>query len=91
MFFAHVSCTERNLFVRERSDGLYYVITYLMAKMSEELLLAAVATLGISACRLGAGSVSTGWREDCALAALAMKMCCFCPSAFSSALLVPAR
>jgi hypothetical protein len=45
-----VVITERNLFVRERSDGLYHVITYLMAKMAEELLLAAVATVGISAC-----------------------------------------
>ncbi|KAL6760323.1 P-loop containing nucleoside triphosphate hydrolase protein [Haematococcus lacustris] len=40
---------ERNLFVRERADGMYYVITYFLAKMCEELLLAAVTTAPVSA------------------------------------------
>ena len=26
-------CTERNLFTRERNDGLYYAFTYLLAKV----------------------------------------------------------
>lgn len=33
---------ERRLTIRERADGLYYVITYLLAKMIEELALAAL-------------------------------------------------
>ncbi|KAJ9505479.1 hypothetical protein QJQ45_025438, partial [Haematococcus lacustris] len=40
---------ERNLFVRERADGMYHVITYFLAKMCEELLLAAVTTAPVSA------------------------------------------
>ncbi|GFR47309.1 hypothetical protein Agub_g8996 [Astrephomene gubernaculifera] len=40
---------ERGLFVRERSDGLYLVVTYLLSKMVDELLLAGIASLGISA------------------------------------------
>lgn len=40
---------ERPLFVRERSDGLYYVITYLLSKMVEELLIACLASLGVTA------------------------------------------
>eukprot|EP00195_Chlamydomonas_chlamydogama_P009759 CAMPEP_0202901782 /NCGR_PEP_ID=MMETSP1392-20130828/14649_1 /ASSEMBLY_ACC=CAM_ASM_000868 /TAXON_ID=225041 /ORGANISM="Chlamydomonas chlamydogama, Strain SAG 11-48b" /LENGTH=615 /DNA_ID=CAMNT_0049588397 /DNA_START=85 /DNA_END=1932 /DNA_ORIENTATION=+ len=40
---------ERNLFTRERNDGLYHVITYLLAKMVDELFLAAVASVGIAA------------------------------------------
>ena len=36
---------ERNLYVRERSDGLYRVITYLCAKMLEELGIAFIVTL----------------------------------------------
>lgn len=36
---------ERPLFVRERNDGLYLAITYLCAKMVDELLLAIVGTL----------------------------------------------
>jgi len=39
---------ERALFVRERNDGLYRVITYLIAKMIDELVLAVVGTLGVS-------------------------------------------
>lgn len=41
--------TERNLFTRERNDGLYLVVTYLLSKMVDELLLAGLASLGISA------------------------------------------
>ncbi|GAX75653.1 hypothetical protein CEUSTIGMA_g3097.t1 [Chlamydomonas eustigma] len=40
---------ERNLFTRERNDGLYYAFTYLLAKMFEELLLAGLASLGMTA------------------------------------------
>ncbi|GFH26288.1 ABC transporter domain-containing protein, partial [Haematococcus lacustris] len=40
---------KRNLFVRERADGMYHVITYFLAKMCEELLLAAVTTAPVSA------------------------------------------
>ncbi|KAG2450267.1 hypothetical protein HYH02_004778 [Chlamydomonas schloesseri] len=40
---------ERNLFTRERNDGLYLVVTYLLSKMVDELLLAALASVGISA------------------------------------------
>ncbi|KXZ47828.1 hypothetical protein GPECTOR_32g440 [Gonium pectorale] len=40
---------ERNLFTRERNDGLYLVITYLLSKMFDELVLAGLASLGISA------------------------------------------
>jgi len=39
---------ERPLFVRERNDGMYRVITYLCAKMVDELVLAALATLVFS-------------------------------------------
>ena len=35
---------ERALFTRERNDGLYRVITYLCAKILDELMLAAVAS-----------------------------------------------
>lgn len=35
---------ERALFIRERNDGLYRVITYLCAKMVDELLLAGMAS-----------------------------------------------
>ncbi|EFJ42159.1 hypothetical protein VOLCADRAFT_107413 [Volvox carteri f. nagariensis] len=40
---------ERRLFVRERSDGLYRVFTYLAAKLVEELLLSLIITLAFSA------------------------------------------
>ncbi|GLC33334.1 hypothetical protein PLESTB_000344800 [Pleodorina starrii] len=40
---------ERGLFTRERNDGLYLVVTYLLSKMVDELLLTALASLGISA------------------------------------------
>lgn len=40
---------ERNLFVRERADGMYHVITYLLAKMFDELLIAAVVTAIVAA------------------------------------------
>lgn len=40
---------ERSLYVRERSDGLYYPITYLLAKMVDELLVATVASVGFAA------------------------------------------
>lgn len=39
---------ERSLFVRERNDGLYRVITYLVAKMLDELLLAGGVTLVVA-------------------------------------------
>ena len=39
---------ERRLFLRERADGLYHVITYLGAKLAEEMLLALVLTLALS-------------------------------------------
>jgi len=41
--------TERRLFVRERHDGLYYVATYLMGKMLDEIGIAAVGSVAISA------------------------------------------
>ncbi|KAG1675328.1 hypothetical protein FOA52_016002 [Chlamydomonas sp. UWO 241] len=40
---------ERSLFVRERSDGLYYTVTYLLHKMFDELVLATCASLGMTA------------------------------------------
>ena len=40
---------ERNLFTRERNDGLYHVITYLLFKMVEELLLVLCMTLPVAA------------------------------------------
>ncbi|GLC40038.1 hypothetical protein PLESTB_001517500 [Pleodorina starrii] len=40
---------ERGLFVRERNDGLYLPTTYLTAKMLDEIIVNAVASLGISA------------------------------------------
>ncbi|KAL6759459.1 P-loop containing nucleoside triphosphate hydrolase protein [Haematococcus lacustris] len=40
---------ERNLFVRERADGMYHVITYFSAKMCEELLLTIMTTAPVSA------------------------------------------
>ena len=40
---------ERSLFVRERNDGLYYVITYLLHKMIGELLIGAFISLGSTA------------------------------------------
>ncbi|PNH11015.1 ABC transporter G family member 2 [Tetrabaena socialis] len=40
---------ERGLFVRERNDGLYLAPTYLTAKLMDELMINAVASLGISA------------------------------------------
>jgi hypothetical protein len=40
---------ERTLYTRERSDGLYYPITYLLAKMVDELLVATVASVGFAA------------------------------------------
>lgn len=40
---------ERNLFTRERNDGLYLVVTYLLSKMVDELMLTGLASLGVSA------------------------------------------
>eukprot|EP00955_Chlamydomonas_euryale_P039693 351487-Chlamydomonas_euryale.AAC.3 len=40
---------ERALFVRERNDGLYYPVTYLLSKMFDELVLAALASCGVTA------------------------------------------
>lgn len=40
---------ERNLFVRERADGMYHVITYLLAKMFDELIIASIATAVVAA------------------------------------------
>jgi len=43
------SSTERSLFVRERADGLYRVVTYLAAKMFDELTLMAFVSVAVSA------------------------------------------
>jgi len=40
---------ERAIFMRERADGLYHVITYLLAKMIEEVFLGAIVTAVVSA------------------------------------------
>ncbi|KAG2482622.1 hypothetical protein HYH03_018464 [Edaphochlamys debaryana] len=40
---------ERGLFTRERSDGLYLVITYLLSRLFDELVLACLCSLGVSA------------------------------------------
>ena len=40
---------ERKLFQRERNDGLYMVVTYTVYKLIEELLLAALASIGVAA------------------------------------------
>jgi energy-coupling factor transporter ATP-binding protein EcfA2 len=56
---------ERTLYTRERSDGLYYPITYLLAKMVDELLLATNASVGNAAATFYAirfqGSFGTFW------------------------------
>ncbi len=41
--------SERNLFTRERNDGLYLVITYLLSKLFDELMRAGLPSVGISA------------------------------------------
>lgn len=56
---------ERSLFVRERADGLYRPVTYLLSKMIEELVIAFVNTLVFGAvvffpCKL-AGSFPHFW------------------------------
>lgn len=40
---------ERQLYVRERADGLYLPITYLLAKMLDELMIAGVMSVGVAA------------------------------------------
>lgn len=40
---------ERKLFLRERNDGLYLVVTYITYKLLEELILAAIASVGVAA------------------------------------------
>jgi ATP-binding cassette subfamily G (WHITE) protein 2 len=69
---------ERSLYVRERSDGLYYPITYLAAKMADELLIQTVCSVGFAAASFFAigfqGSFGLFWlvrRSDvaCALCA----------------------
>jgi len=40
---------ERALFVRERNDGLYYTVTYLLSKIGDELLVAALTSCGMTA------------------------------------------
>jgi ATP-binding cassette subfamily G (WHITE) protein 2 len=56
---------ERTLYTRERSDGLYYAITYLLAKMVDELLLATMASVVNAAATFHAirfqGSFSLFW------------------------------
>lgn len=56
---------DRGLFVRERSDGLYTTVTYLLAKTAEELLLAFVTSIPVCLCvyyAIGlAGSFLTFW------------------------------
>jgi hypothetical protein len=49
-FVSHMPCAERSLFVRERADGMYHVVTYLLSKMFDELFIAAVATAIVSVC-----------------------------------------
>jgi hypothetical protein len=49
---------ERPLFVREQSDGLYRVVTYLLFKLTEEFLVAFInsivfANIGVESCHLG--------------------------------------
>lgn len=40
---------ERSLYARERNDGLYHVITYLLAKMLDELMISVFSSLGVAA------------------------------------------
>ena len=40
---------ERRLYMRERADGLYYAITYLLAKLLDELIVATLASLPLCA------------------------------------------
>ncbi|GAX73408.1 hypothetical protein CEUSTIGMA_g860.t1 [Chlamydomonas eustigma] len=40
---------ERSLFVRERNDGLYLVLTYLLAKLFEELMINSISSLCVGA------------------------------------------
>ena len=37
------------MYARERADGLYHSITYLLAKMVDEMLILAVLCLGLAA------------------------------------------
>lgn len=56
---------ERALYTRERSDGLYYPITYLIAKMLDELMVATVCSVGFAAAAFYAidfqGNFGTFW------------------------------
>ncbi|KAG2493535.1 hypothetical protein HYH03_008349 [Edaphochlamys debaryana] len=40
---------ERGLFTRERSDGLYQVVTYLLSRLFDELVISGITSLGVSA------------------------------------------
>jgi len=53
---------ERTLYVRERADGLYLPITYLLAKMADELILATVCSIVFAAATFYAiGFQVCGW------------------------------
>lgn len=52
---------ERRLFLRERQDGLYRTITYLLAKITEELILACLVTLVMTAASFHAISLQGEW------------------------------
>lgn len=46
LFPAHNA--DRPVFVRERNDGLYHVLTYLLAKLVQELLIALLASVVVA-------------------------------------------
>ena len=52
---------ERALFYRERNDGLYRVITYLLSKMIDETLVAFVTSIVLGAILWAATDVNTSY------------------------------
>ena len=52
---------ERTLYVRERADGLYTVMTYLIAKMMDELILATISSLIFSTATYFAIGFQNSW------------------------------
>lgn len=52
---------ERTLFCRERADGLYTVLTYLVAKMLDELILATLSSLVFSTATYFAIGFQNSW------------------------------
>jgi hypothetical protein len=70
---------ERPIFVRERSDGLYRVVTYLIFKLTEELILGGLVAIVFALLvwlafagawlALDASQSAMPWTSPCVLAA----------------------